>query len=99
MVQIMNNEKWGVYGYVNEDKKVVYIGIDRYIDKDLRHKEHNKPSKAQEQLINIKLREENLTYLILAETINKEVAYTCETALINEYRPIYNVKMKNEGKK
>lgn len=105
-LEYVDDVEYGVYAYVNAKGKVVYIGMDKHIDEDRRHKEHNKPSKQitkevpingktivrQPQLINVKLAEEELTYMVLATSINKQVCYDLETLLINKYKPIYNEK-------
>jgi hypothetical protein len=43
---------YGLYGYYDEKKKMwVYFGQDKHLEKDERHKDHNKISKRKKQII------------------------------------------------
>lgn len=100
-------EVWGLYAYVEvESGEVVYIGVDRHIDTDERHKDHIKPSKATKesdkwQPINEALvdNKDKYEYIILVPyIIDKDLAQYMEVQAINHYNPKFNSKKKQENK-
>lgn len=98
-------EVWGIYAYADvETGAVMYIGIDRHIDRDERHKDHMKPSKADKdaprhQAISAYLIDNpgKLEYIILVPyIIDPELAMLIERECINYFNPVLNVKKKDK---
>ncbi len=102
-----------VYGYVDKQTNdVVYVGVDTLWKPDFatRHKEHTKPKKKEEQLINTMLQDEpeRYKYVILAKEIGhglmdkatqKKFAHALETAAIEFIEPDTNKYKKTEREK
>lgn len=86
----MNTNKFGIYGYLNLEGEVVYIGKDSSLHTNHRDIEHKSDSHLHRQLINKKLREEDLEYIILATCINKEFMNFVESRAIEYFKPKYN---------
>ncbi len=87
--------KYGVYGYIcTSSREWVYIGVDCNIDKDARHKDHNKYSCKDEQPINKALHEAKngiYEYQTIATFWLKDDAYEYEKQKIREYNPKFNI--------
>ncbi len=90
--------KYGIYSYVDkENGKVVYIGSDSNIDRNRRDIEHRAPSRANVRGINTELAKnpDKYVYVVLAKCLNKDIMSISETALINQFKPKFNIKKDN----
>lgn len=85
--------KFGIYGY-HKDGEIVYIGKDKEIDLNTRHKQHTKPSTIDEQWINTAIAYEGLEYIVIVgDILNEDIMNDIETDLITRWEPKYNIRI------
>lgn len=92
-----------IYGYMNlKTHKIVYVGLDTT---GKRHQNHMKPSKYNEQAINMFIQDNEegdvWEYIELAtcypawnldDKANKKLAHEVEMAFIKALQPLFNIK-------
>lgn len=102
-----------IMGNEIEEGDIVYIGIDRAIHKNKRHRDHFQPSNKDRQLINTILqnytecfeyhilRRVDLTYLQENGMDEEDAWDECkrvENKFLHDVSPIFNVKMRTEDR-
>ena len=93
----------GIYCYKDTENndKIVYIGKDSHIDKDMRHKDHTRPSRYDEQVINRIVQNNPLRYkyekLKEFDGICDELLNITEILYIGHHKPKFNFTKGGEG--
>lgn len=91
----------GIYCYIDlTNNKIVYIGKDSNIDKNIRHKHHLSPSHYKTQKINQILQNNpnRYCYKILEKgQISKKILNALEMVFIKKYNPIFNFTAGGDG--
>lgn len=88
----INDKSFGIYAYVDQYDKVLYIGKDSNIDKNHRHLYHCSPSKRTEQLINKIVQSDGadtwIRYAVIHKCIDEAEMNNLEVLLILMYKAI-----------
>ena len=87
--------KYGIYGYYDGRGECVYIGKDSNIHINQRHKQHQT---GTIQLIDKKLKEEDLNYKHIFSLESKQKMDFFESNLIKFLKPKYNIQHNKETK-
>ena len=96
----MNNKKYGIY-LIRNNKKVIYVGIDKNIALEHRLKQHISINRYHSQLINKFLQDNNnWNYESYELNLSKHHALFLEKQLIRMFKPKFNIQHneKNEIK-